>query len=445
MKSKILVVDDEESVRFSLKDILEDEDYEVFLAEDREGCFEVLKKEPIDVVILDVWLGKDNGIDLLKVLKEDFPNIEVIIISGHSDLEDAVKAIKIGAFDMIEKPFSMEKLLITLSNSLLMKNLKKENRKLKDNEDFVGYSKKMRELKNTIRQYAKSNENVFIFGENGSGKEMVSREIYRLSKKNDKEFIAINCAAIPESLIEAELFGYEKGAFTGATSSKKGKFEIANGGIIFLDEIADLSLEAQAKVLRVIQNKIITPIGSNKEIKVDVRIISATNKDIAQEIKNKRFREDLYYRLFVLPIFVPPLRERKEDIVLLIKEFLRDTKVIFSQDAIQMLESYSWPGNVRQLKNVINRLLVIIKGDVVQLSDVKKVLSLESSLEENGSNLEKFDGLSLQDAREEFEKNFLQEALKKNKFNLSKTAKMLGIYPSNLSLKMKKFNIQKNK
>ena len=453
----VLVVDDERSIREALKDNLEDEDYNVFLAEDEKECFNVLNSEPIDIILLDIWLGQVNGIDVLKVLKEDFPNIEVLIISGHADINTAVSAIKIGAFDMIEKPFSLEKILITINNAVNMGKLKKEVKKLNKNESITGTSPKIKSLKKLIHQYAKSDQNVFILGENGVGKELVSREIHENSSRKNKTFVAVNCAAIPNSLIESELFGYQKGAFTGADKSKKGKFELANEGTIFLDEIADLSLEAQAKVLRVIQDRTLSRLGSNKEISIDIRIICATNKDIKNEVKNKKFREDLYYRLFALPILVPPLRERKSDLILLVNEFIKDNpdseNKKIDPEALKLLENYKWPGNVRQLKNVITRVLIISSSQVIKVEEIQIALSIEDNFysTENENNkkrdsiLSEFEDMPFQDAREEFEKQFLQKAFEKYNYNLTRTAKALGIYPSSLSVKIKKHKISKDK
>jgi two-component system nitrogen regulation response regulator NtrX len=456
--ASILVIDDEQGIRQVLQDILEDEEYRVFLAEDGISGLNTLKTELIDLVILDVWLPGKGGIEVLEEIKNDYPDIEVIVISGHANIDMAVKAIKLGAYDLMEKPLSMERVLIQIRNGLKMETLKKENRKLKagigarTEVSIVGNSPKLKEVRQLIDQAATTNATVLITGENGTGKELVAQSIHDKSKRAGGPFIAVNCAAIPETLIESELFGHEKGAFTGAVSKKRGKFEAAHGGTLFLDEVADLSLPAQAKILRAIQELMIERVGSNESIEVDVRIIAATNKDMKKAIDSKEFREDLYYRLHVVPIHLASLRERKDDIPVLAEHFIDlfqadenaedQQKRSFSPEAMRSLMDYNWPGNIRQFRNLIQRFLVLTDDTEITEEVVSFALKEERQSSNFDKNFSEFYEMNLQDAKDEFERRFLLQKLEEHGYNISQTAQTLGIYPSNLHGKIKKFGIE---
>ncbi|MBN2050322.1 MAG: sigma-54-dependent Fis family transcriptional regulator [Spirochaetales bacterium] len=451
--SDILIIDDEPGIRTVLTDILEDEHYTVFTAGDGFEGLAVIRSRSIDLVILDVWLPNMGGMDVLKQIKEEFPEIEVILISGHANIDIAVKAVKLGAFDFLEKPLSLDKVVTLTRNALKLEELKKENRNLKNSlfveDEMIGEGPHMIKVRERIRQSAGSDVKVLILGENGTGKELVAREIHRQSKRADKPFVEVNCAAIPDTLIESELFGHEKGSFTNAVSRRKGKFELADGGTLFLDEIADMSLNAQAKVLRVIQEMKFERIGGEKSISVDVRIIAATNKDIATEVKQGRFREDLYFRLNVVPIQIPPLRERKEDLVPLITYFMQkfnsstpDQEKSLSSEALEVLSTHPWPGNIRELKNFIERITIMSDEDVITKEVVEYFLG-DSPEEESGVDyLKEFEPMKLNEAKDQFEKQLITRKLEQNSFNISQTAQILGLYPSNLHGKIKKHGIK---
>ena len=451
--SNILIIDDEPGIRTVLTDILEDEEYTVYAAGDGFEGLNIIRNTPIDLVILDVWLPNMGGIDVLKKIKEEFSETEVILISGHANIDIAVKAVKLGAFDFLEKPLSLDKVITLTRNALKLEELKKENRTLKNSlfieDEMIGGSPRMREIRERIEQSAASDVKVLILGENGTGKELVAREIHRRSNRAGKPFIEVNCAAIPDTLIESELFGHEKGSFTSAVTRRKGKFEIADGGTLFLDEIADMSLSAQAKVLRVIQEMTFERVGGEKSISVDVRLIAATNKDITREVKTGRFREDLYFRLNVVPIFVPPLRERREDLTSLVAYFLkkfnadnRNGEKTLSPGAMKSLESHSWPGNIRELKNFIERITIMSDEDVISAEAVEYFLGEQVSGVKENTLLSEYEHMKLNEAKDIFEKQFISLKLEQNGFNISQTAQILGIYPSNLHGKIKKLGIK---
>ncbi|MBN1699233.1 MAG: sigma-54-dependent Fis family transcriptional regulator [Spirochaetales bacterium] len=451
----ILIIDDEPGIRSVLKDVLEDENYTVLCAEDGVQGLSLIETKPVDLVILDVWLPNMGGIDVLKKIREDFPDVEVIMISGHANINLAVKAVKMGAFDFLEKPLSLEKTITVVRNALKMEDLIMENRDLKNSlfmeDEIIGSSPTIEKVREIISQSAATDSRILILGENGTGKELVAREIHRKSKRAAGPFIEINCAAIPETLIESELFGHEKGAFTNAISRRKGKFELAHKGTIFLDEIADMSASAQAKVLRVIQELTFERIGGEKPISVDVRIIAATNKHIEQEIKAGRFREDLYFRLNVIPVFMPPLRERKEDIESLLSYFMEkfrrtqaDILKTFTPKATEILVNYEWPGNIRELKNFVERINIITDKVLITEEIVEQYLGKRSE-GTNDTVLADFENLKLTAAKDRFEKRLIIKKLQENDYNISKTAEELGIYPSNLHGKIKKFGIKTNK
>jgi len=453
--ANILVIDDEPGIRTVLRDIFEDESYSVYDAGDGIIGLEMLKAETIHLVVLDVWLPEMGGIDVLKKIKQDYPDIEVIIISGHANIDLAVKAVKYGAFDFLEKPLSLDKILTLARNAIAMNALKTENKQLKSSflaeDEMIGESEALQLIKKTIEQSAGSDAKVLITGDNGTGKELVAREIHRRSARAPMPFVEVNCAAIPDTLIESELFGHEKGAFTGALSNRKGKFESADGGTLFLDEVADMSLSAQAKVLRVIQEMRFERVGSESTETVDVRIVAATNKDIQKEIAEGRFREDLFFRLNVVPIHVPPLSQRKEDIPLLIEHFLllmRNTENVetirFSEEAEALLLNHNWPGNVRELKNYIERITIMSGEKIIDQKTASGFLNAKEDIRKNSSNplIERFADMKLSEARDEFERMLLLQKLEENEYNITRAAQSLGIYPSNLHGKIKKFGIE---
>jgi two-component system nitrogen regulation response regulator NtrX len=448
----ILIIDDEQGIRTVLKDVLEDEGYNVLLAEDGYQGLSRLQTHPVDLVILDVWLPNMGGIDVLKKLKEDYPDIEVVIISGHANIDIAVKAVKMGAFDFLEKPLSLERVMTVVRNALALEDLRKENRNLKNSifmEDrMIGGSQAMKKIHELIEQSADSDARILILGENGTGKELVARAIHMKSKRAFGPFIEVNCAAIPDTLIESELFGHEKGSFTNAFARRKGKFELAHKGSLFLDEVADLTLNAQAKVLRVIQELVFERIGGEEQISVDVRLIAATNKNIEEEIKAGRFREDLFFRLNVIPIVIPPLRERIEDLEELITYFMNKYKQPkyaepkkISAEAVKILKSYHWPGNIRELKNFMERVNIMTEEQVITPENVNQYLGAKEP-DTADSSLESFNAMKLNEAKDSFEKEFILQKLKDNEFNISKTAEILGLYPSNLHNKIKKLGIK---
>ncbi|MEJ5284722.1 MAG: sigma-54-dependent transcriptional regulator [Brevinematia bacterium] len=445
MKGKILIVDDEINIRNTISDILKDEGYDIVTAESGEEAEKKFFYEDVDVIILDVMLPGKSGIEVLKSIHSEFPIIPIIIISGHGDIRMAVEAMKIGAFDFIEKPLSVERILTTVKNALKIKELQVENLNLKTKISeikFIGKSRIVNEILSSVDRIASSDASVLITGENGTGKELIARIIHNKSKRKNYPFVGINCAAIPDTLIESELFGYEKGAFTGANKQKKGKIELAHRGTLFLDEVGDLSLPAQAKLLRVIQERQFERVGGNTLLEVDVRIISATNKNLHSEIKKGLFREDLFYRLNVIPIHIPPLRERKEDIEELVQFFVEEYNFrnnkshIFSDGAIKFLKHMHWPGNVRELKNFVERVLILANKNEITEEDIKLYSSAKIEKSEN-----KYENLTLKDARNIFEKELIEERLKKFDYNISKTAESLDIDRSYLHKKLKEFGL----
>jgi two-component system nitrogen regulation response regulator NtrX len=453
MAKQILVVDDEERIRQSLSGILKDEGYGVLEAKDGVQALRQLEAEPPDLTLLDIWMPGMDGMEVLERMKGLIPNLPVIMISGHGNIELAVKAVKLGAYDFIEKPLSLEKVLLTLNNALLFSKLEQENRALRQEiqrkYEIVGDSREIQQLKDQIKIVAPTNGWVLINGENGTGKELVARGIHASSLRADKPFVEVNCAAIPEELIESELFGHEKGSFTGALTKKRGKFDLAHEGTIFLDEIADMSLKTQAKILRILQEQKFERVGGTEMIFVDVRVIAATNRDLKEEIQRGKFREDLYYRLNVIPIVVPPLRARRTDIPLLVEHFVtefclgnnKEMKKI-SPDAMDLLAAYSWPGNVRELKNIVERMVIMTRGPVIEAQDVPEPVREQTKAAVEFSFYEYH---LLKDARREFEKRFIMKKLMENDENISKTAEVIGIERSNLHRKIKSYGIEMKK
>src|SRR6186997_1392226 len=376
MKPTILIVDDEPGVRSSLSGVLKDEGYSVEAVASGEACLERVTRGAVDLIVLDVWLPGMDGLATLARLRERQVDSQVVLISGHGNIESAVRAIKLGAFDFVEKPLSLEKTVLVIRNALRQRRLEAENQALRARVDrhqtMVGESYAMRQLREQVAMAAPTNGRVLIYGDNGTGKELVARTIHALSRRRAATFVEVNCAAIPEELIESELFGHVRGAFTGAVSDRRGKFEVADGGTIFLDEIGDMSIKTQAKVLRVLQEQTMEPVGGTNHITVDARVLAATNKDLQAEIRGGNFREDLYFRLNVVPIFVPPLRERQEDIPLLANHFMAEFAREYGRRPKQLdpaatavIQRYAWPGNVRELRNVIERLMIMVPGDSI--------------------------------------------------------------------------------
>ena len=444
----ILIVDDEPAIRQSLKDVLEDEGYRVAAADGGEACLEILRKHSVDVVLLDVWLPGMDGLQTLVKIRdlEDAP--EVIMISGHGTIETAVKATKLGAYDFLEKPLSLEKTLILLKHALDAKRLRTENRDLKKQfapkHTIVGESVPMKALRQQIQIMAPTNGRVLIYGESGTGKEMVSHAIHFHSLRNDQTFVEVNCAAIPEDLIESELFGHSKSSFPAATSEKEGKFQKADGGTLFLDEIGDMSLKTQSKVLRTLEEQRFSPVGSDETITVDVRVIASTNKDLEEEISRGNFREDLFYRLNVIPFSVPPLRERKEDVPLLARHFLKEFSAAYGRrareitdDSIETLMRYSWPGNVRELRNVIER--IVIMNPTTNRFERKHLPPLVYRDGTRRTSSTEF--TSLHEARSAYERDYILKKLDEHHGNVSRTAEVLGLERSHLYRKMKSLGI----
>jgi two-component system nitrogen regulation response regulator NtrX len=446
----ILIVDDEPGVRSALGGVLRDEGYDVDAVESGEACLDRLARQPYDVVVLDVWLPGMDGLATLTRMRERQVDAQVVIISGHGNVESAVRAIKMGAFDFVEKPLSLDKTVLVVRNALRQRRLEAENLALRAKVDaqhtMIGESYAMVKLREHVAMAAPTNGRVLIFGENGTGKELVARTIHALSRRRTGPFVEVNCAAIPEELIESELFGHVRGAFTGAVADRRGKFELAHGGTIFLDEIGDMSLKTQAKVLRVLQEQVMEAVGGSARIRVDARVLAATNKDLPLEIRAGRFREDLYFRLNVVPIFVPPLRERSGDIPLLADHFMamlareygRRPKT-FEADAMAALQRYPWPGNVRELRNLVERLMIMVPGDRVGVRDLT---FLDQGLEPAaGADAHEGTIERLHEARDEFERQYILRALAAQHGNISRTADVLGVERSNLYRKMRAFGI----
>ena len=446
---QILVVDDDEKVLKSIVDILRDEGYRVTGYGQAQEALRAIQKGPPDLVMLDIWMEGMDGLETLGVIKRLHGELPVIMISGHGTIETAVKATKMGAYDYLDKPLDLEKVHLAVRHALDQKRLEWENRALRDTIDrryeIVGESKAIRMLREQILSAAPSNGRVLIRGESGTGKELIARAIHRHSARRDKPFVVVNCAAIPEELIESELFGHERGAFTGATAQRRGKFELADGATIFLDEVGDMSLKTQAKVLRVLQEQTFERVGGSESLTVDVRVIAASNKDLLEEIRRGAFREDLYYRLSVIPFEVPPLRERQEDIPILARYFLQSfcqehgkPEKDLSPEAMQLLVDYHWPGNVRELRNVIERMVIMVAAKTIQPVD------LLPSLRRGGARREVWpipDG-TLREARSRFEREFILRRLEENQWNVTRTAERLGIERSNLHRKMRAYGIE---
>ena len=451
MSRTILVVDDEKSILQSLEGILTDEGFHVITAESGTAALDRVEETMPDVVLLDIWMPAPDGMTTLEKLKSLYPRLQVVMMSGHGNIETAVKATKMGAYDFIEKPLSLDKLLLAVNNALEHNRLEEAIDLLKEKDKnryrIIGNSPAITDLKEQIRIVSPTNAWILISGDNGTGKELVAHTIHRLSKRSQKPMVEVNCAAIPDELIESELFGHEKGAFTGASTMRKGKFDMAHEGTLFLDEIGDMSLKAQSKTLRILQEQRFERVGGIHTIKVDVRVIAATNKDLEQEIGRGKFREDLYFRLNVIPMRIPLLRERKEDISDLVEEFIREFSLntnieakTVSDEALDILCNYEWPGNVRELKNLIERLMIMVPGKIIQTADVPEPYNRVSSGSVGFEHA--FTSGSLKDARGEFEKAFIEAKLKEFDGNISQTAEAIGIERSNLHKKIKIYQLE---
>ena len=449
---KILIVDDEINIRMTLKDILEDEGYETCVAGTGEKAINIASKENIDMIILDVKLPGIDGIETFTKIHKDKPELDVLMISGHSDISTAVSAVKIGAYDFLEKPLSMIKILTAVRNikekqSLKNKVVQEENAQYEKNK-LIGESPQIKNVLSLIEKVAPTDSKVLIRGESGTGKELVAFAIHHNSTRNRKPFIKFNSAAIPSSLVESELFGHEKGAFTGADLKKLGKLEQANNGTLFLDEIGDMDLSVQAKILRVIQEGTFERVGGNKTINIDVRLIAATHKNLEEMVQKGIFRDDLFYRLNVVPIVIPSLREREGDIELLTEYFLeyyskefKTLKKTILPSAMEKLVQYSLPGNVRELKNIIERLCILVTKDIITKDDITPHLMVKKTSSEFDNAI--VGGKSFKEVKFNFEKQFLQQQLKQYHWNISLIAKKLGIQQPNLSRKIKELGITK--
>ena len=448
MAGHILLVDDEQGIRQSLSAVLQDEGYRILTVSNGEECLRALEADHFQVVLLDVWMRGLDGLEVLRRIQEQYREVVVVMISGHGNIDTAVRATKLGAFDFLEKPLSIEKTLVAVKNALEHQALLQENRVLRDQMEvryrIIGESVPMKALRQQLALMAPTNGRVLIYGESGTGKELVAHALHAQSLRAKEPFVEVNCAAIPEELIESELFGHVKGSFTGAAEDKTGKFQKADGGSLFLDEVGDMSLRTQAKVLRALEEQRFEPVGSSSTTTVDVRVIAATNKHLEEEIGKGTFREDLFYRLNVVPFVVPPLRERAEDIPLLVEHFLREFAFSYgrkpkqlSPDAVTALLSYSWPGNVRELKNLIERIVIMNPQVRIERKHLPSFLFRDDTRRRSGEGA----ASTLQQARSAYERDLILRKLEENEWNVSRTAGLLGLERSHLYRKMKALGI----
>src|SRR5438477_8564740 len=443
----ILIIDDEKAIRKTLSEILSFEGYKIDEASDGEEGLKRFKDKNYDVVLCDIKMPKIDGIEFLQKAGEANPDIPIIMISGHGNIETAVEAVKTGAYDYISKPPDLNRLLITIRNAMDKSNLVSEakvlRKRISRGSEMIGSGDAMSRIKDTIAKVAPTDARVLITGENGAGKELVARAIHKASARSESRLVEVNCAAIPEELIESELFGHVRGAFTGASDDRRGKFEEADGGTLFLDEVGDMSARTQSKVLRALQEGRFTRVGGSRAISSDVRVLSATNKTLAEEIRRGAFREDLFFRLAVVPLSVPALRERREDIAPLARHFLTQFSARFgrrpksvSPAAVDALESYRWPGNVRELKNLVERLMILCAADEIRREDLPAEIrdaELAAPLPADAP---------LRDAREDFERRYILASLKRHRGNVTRTAEALGVERSNLYRKLKSYGIE---
>ena len=446
-RNTILIVDDEIGIRKSLSAVLKDEGYKVEAVESGEACISLLENESFELILLDIWLPGMDGLETLAALKKMAGSAAVVMISGHGTIETAVKATRLGAFDFVEKPLSIEKTLLVVKNALENKHLLEENKTLRtelgNRYRIVGSSVPMKALRQQLAIAAPTNGRVLVYGESGTGKELVAHALHHQGLRSAAPFIEVNCAAIPDELIESELFGHVRGAFTGATQHKIGKFEKADGGTLFLDEVGDMSLKTQAKVLRALEEQRFEPVGSSSPVSVDVRIIAATNKNLDGEMEKGNFRQDLFYRLNVIPFYVPPLRERIEDIPVLTEYFIQEFSNLYgrkpkqiSNEAMEVLKSYPWPGNVRELKNLVERMVIMTHGNRLETRHLPSLLLKGPSMAEDSS-----DAKSLSEARQAFDREYILKKLEENQGNVTHTAEALGIERSHLYRKLKLLKI----
>jgi two-component system, NtrC family, nitrogen regulation response regulator NtrX len=459
MKSKatILLTDDEPGVRRALREILEFEGYQILEASDGKEALDIVDAQPVDLMLLDVKMKGIDGLEVLGILNERGIDFPVIMLSGHGNIDTAVQSTRLGAFDFLQKPPDLNRLLISVRNALDRNALYRENRtmrrRISNVSEILGNSAEIDYIRQSIRRVAPTDARVMITGENGTGKELVARWLHEFSKRSEKSFVEVNCAAIPAELIESELFGHEKGAFTGASQLRVGKFEEADGGTLFLDEIGDMPVFAQAKVLRVLQEQKVIRVGGMKSVSVDVRVIAATNKDLQEEIEAGRFREDLYHRLNVIPIHVPPLRERRDDIVILANSFLEQfargdiifAGKSFSDQALELLREMHWSGNVRELRNIIERVGILSSGSIILPETIERLVSRPKHKPVQTDSLERLlsECENFQDFKEVSERMYIVHKLEQCDWNISTTADVLGIQRSHMYNKMKKYQIER--
>ena len=446
-----LIVDDESAICETLAGVLSDEGWDSYTALSGEEGLILFRRKLPDIVLLDVWMDGMDGIETLQKMKGVNDRVPIVVMSGHASIETAVRATKLGAFDFLEKPLSLEKLLPMVEHAREAYATRKQQNEdvVSQKYEIIGDSEEIQKIKRQLHVVAPRNSWVLITGENGSGKEIAARNIHALSKRSNKPFVAVNCAAIPEELIESELFGHAKGAFTNAIAMKRGKFELAHQGTLFLDEIGDMSLKTQAKVLRILQEQSFERVGGDETINIDVRVIAATNKNLQDEIRAGRFREDLFYRLNVIPIEMPALRQRKFDIPILAAHFLgqmaaelKEKKKTIEPEAMKIFKNYLWPGNIREFRNIVERLCILVVDPVIKVSDIPELLSQEpNSGDDPALGYQVSLGASLKTARTEFERFFILDRLEENDWNVSKTADAIGIERSNLHRKLRTYNI----
>lgn len=444
--NNILIVDDDDSFLNIYKKIFTRKKYNVITTNSANQAIEIVKNNEFDILITDMYMPELTGIDLIKKVKQLAPNIEIILVTGNGSIENAVKAIKEGAYTYIEKPIDFEELFSNISKIQEYKKIKNNFHDNKDDFDefFIGNDPKMLEIKKQIQFIATSDSSVLISGESGTGKELVAKAIHLQSNRKIGNLIKVNCSAFSEGILESELFGHEKGSFTGALATKVGRFEMADNGTLFLDEIGEISQSIQVKLLRVLQEKEFERVGGNKTIKTDFRLVCATNRNLSEEIEKGNFRQDLYYRLDVIPIRVPSLRERKSDIPILVDYFskilakdLNKQEILFTSEAINTLTEYNWPGNIRELKNIIERIIVLSKDSNIGVKDIKKYILIDKE----NNKIENSNIKAYREAKQEFEIEYIKQALRNNGWNITKTAEFMGIARKNLQAKIKTFNI----
>ncbi len=448
----ILIVDDEPSILKSLSGILIDEGFEVITASNGYEALKIIDTEAPDLILLDIWMPGMDGIETLKEIKKENPYVQVIMITGHGTIETAVNATKIGAFDFIEKPLSIDKVIVSINNALNFRRLEEENRYLRkktlEKHSISGNSAEILAMKKQIEIAAPTDAVILITGENGTGKELVARTIHQYSARAEQPLIAVNCAAIPEELIESELYGHEKGARAESASKSRGKFELANNGTIFLDEVGDMSIKTQSKILRVLQEQKFQRVGGSRTLEVDIRVIASTNKDLETEIENGNFREELFFRLNVIPIEVPALRKRIEDLPVLIdtffdkcsKQYQAPVKKV-KKEVLDLLSTYSWPGNVRELKNLVERLAIMTESDIIEISDIPGPYNTSPTASQESLETKSFLVNQLKDAKKVFEKEFIKRKLLQNDNNITRTAETIGVARSYLHKKLKELGL----